>query len=92
MESTIVFQGFHSLQNILTSLKAAVLAPAVRMVDPEKGNRPFPCHEFQSNHIITVPSLNSRRKVKEQIRKFLESYEIRENKVTVNWTFITPYL
>lgn len=56
------FQGFNSLQNVLASLKAAVLAPDVGMVDPKKVNRPFPCHEFQSTYIITVPSLDSIKK------------------------------
>lgn len=43
------FQAFLSLQNVLTSLKAAMLALAVRVVDLKKCNQPFPCREFQSN-------------------------------------------
>ena len=64
------FQAFHSLQNVFTSLKAAVLAPAVRIVDPKKCNQPFPCHEFHSNYISTVPSLASGKKLKQQTSKF----------------------
>lgn len=86
------FQGFNALENVLTSLKAAVLAPAAIMVDTKKCNCPFLCHKFQLNYLITVPSLDSIKKESSRAnKKILESYKIRENQVTVNWTCISLY-